>query len=164
MKFTSIALSAVGFLFMSTATFAEPEYVTIDMEIDVAKPAAEVWTKVGDYCHIADWLNIDCTITSGEGGMGTVRSLAGGRVIEVLVAQTPLSYGYTQPAKEGVFYNLYHGFLEARPTGADSTKLMYTLLLDVSNLADQAAKDANVAGRRATFEAALGRMKEIAER
>lgn len=164
MKLSSLTLAAVGFLFASTSAFAEPEYVTIDMQIDVDGQATDVWAKVGDYCHIADWLNIDCTITSGEGGMGTVRSLAGGRVIEILVAQTELSYGYTQPAVEGAFYNLYHGFMEARPTGANSTKILYTLLLDVSNLADQAAKDADVARRRATFEAALGRMKDIAER
>ncbi|MDX1491854.1 MAG: SRPBCC family protein [Pseudohongiellaceae bacterium] len=157
------ALLALPLILLSNAVFAEPEYATVDMEIDVDKPAAEVWEKVGDYCHIADWLNIDCTITSGDGGIGTVRVLAGGRVIEVLTAITPLSYGYTQPAVEGQFYNLYHGFLEARPTGENSTKLIYTLMLDVSNLADQAAKDADLNRRRGMFEAALGRMKAIAE-
>jgi hypothetical protein len=34
---------------------------------------------------------------------------------------------------------------------------------DVSNLADQAAKDADVARRRSSFEGALANMKEIAE-
>jgi hypothetical protein len=37
-------------------------------------------------------------------------------------------------------------------------------MLDVSNLADQAAKDADVTRRRATFERALTSMKEIAEK
>ena len=134
------------------------------MQIDIDKPAAEVWSKVGDYCHIADWLNLDCVITSGDGGIGTVRVLAQGRVTEVLVAQTELSYGYTQPAVEGRFYNLYHGFMEARPLTANTSRMLYTLMLDVSNLEDQAAKDADVASRRTMFEAALGRMKEIAER
>lgn len=82
----------------------------------------------------------------------------------MLVAQTPLSYGYTQPAVEGQFYNLYHGFMEARAVDANSSKLIYTLMLDVSNLADQAAKDADVTRRRATFERALTSMKEIAEK
>jgi len=36
-------------------------------------------------------------------------------------------------------------------------------MLDVSNLEDQAAKDANVAGRRGMFEGALVAMKELAE-
>nr|HPI49809.1 hypothetical protein [Hyphomonadaceae bacterium] len=85
------------------------------------------------------------------------------RVTEVLTAKTELSYGYTQPSVEGKFYNLYHGFLEARPVDAKSSKLIYTLMLDVSDKADQAAKDADVAGRRKQFEAALGNMKRIAE-
>ena len=144
--------------------FAEPEYVTIEMEIDVAKPAVEVWAAVGGYCAIADWFPLDCEITSGDGGMGTVRALASGRIIEILVAQTELSYGYTQPAVEGTFYDLYHGFLEARPVTASSSKLLYTLTLDVSNLADQATKDANIARRRASFEGALANMKELAEK
>lgn len=152
-----VAAAAVG------TAWADPEYKTIRMEIDVAKPAAEVWAKVGKYCDIATWMKVDCTITSGDGGMGTVRSLAGGRVTEILVAQTDLSYGYTQPAKPGQFYNLYHGFLEAKPVTDQSSKLIYTLVYDVSDKPDQAAKDADAAGRRARFEAALASMKAIAE-
>lgn len=159
-KSTVAALALAAF---AAPVLAAPEYVTIKMEIDVAKPAAEVWAKVGDYCDIAEWLKLDCKITSGDGGMGTVRVLAGGRVTEILVAQTELSYGYTQPAVEGQFYNLYHGFMEARPVNATSSKLLYTLVLDVSDKADQAAKDADVARRRASFETALKNMKAIAE-
>jgi len=142
---------------------AEPEYVTIAMEIAVAKPAAELWAKVGEYCDISEWLNVDCAITSGDGGMGTVRVLAGGRVTEILVAQTELSYGYTQPVVEGQFYNLYHGFMEARPVDANSSKMLYTLVYDVSNLDDQAAKDADISRRRGMFENALQNIKNIAE-
>lgn len=147
----------------SVAAAAEPEYAVIKMEIDVARPAKDVWAKVGGYCDIAAWLNVECKITSGDGGIGTVRALAGGRVLEILVAQTELSYGYTQPAKEGQFYNLYHGFMEARPVTARTSKILYTLVLDVSDKADKAAKDADIAGRRTRFEAALKKMKEIAE-
>ena len=139
------------------------EYVTIPMEIDIAAPAEEVWAQVGDYCDIGEWANIPCEITSGDGGMGTVRELAGGRVIEILVAQTPLSYGYTQPAVEGQFYNLYHGFMEARPVDESSSKMIYTLVYDVSNLADQAAKDADIARRRAMFEGLLQNIKQMVE-
>jgi hypothetical protein len=95
--------------------------------------------------------------------MGTVRVLAGGRVTEILVAQTELSYGYTQPAREGQFYNLYHGFMEARPVSATSSKMLYTLTYDVSNLADQAAKDADIARRRAMFQTAIENLKKLAE-
>ena len=142
---------------------AEPEYVTIELEIDIDRPAQEVWTKVGGYCDIATWLDVDCTITSGDGGMGTVRMLAGGRVTEILVAMTDLSYGYTQPAREGQFYNLYHGFMEAKPVTANASKMLYTLVYDISDKPDQAAKDADVARRRGMFETALQNMKALAE-
>jgi hypothetical protein len=156
----TIALLAIP----CAALAAEPEYVTIRMEIDIARPAAEVWAKVGGYCDISKWLNgVDCVITSGDGEMGTVRALRGGQVIEILVAKTDLSYGYTQPVREGQFYNLYHGFVEAKPVTAQSSKILYTLVYDVSDKADQAAKDADVAQRRTRFEAALANMKSLAE-
>jgi hypothetical protein len=155
---------AVAATVMAGTALAEPEYTTIKLEIDIAKPAKEIWAKVGGYCDISKWLNnVDCKITSGDGGMGTVRVLAGGRVTEILVAQTELSYGYTQPVREGQFYNLYHGFMEARPVTATTSKMLYTLTYDVSNLADQAAKDADVARRRGMFETALENMKALAE-
>ncbi|PCJ17941.1 MAG: hypothetical protein COA96_17350 [SAR86 cluster bacterium] len=157
-------LLAVPVLLASAASFADPEYVSIDMEIDVSKSAEEVWASVGGYCDISEWLGLDCEYTSGDGDMGTVRALLGGRILEIMTAETELSYGYAQPAVEGQYYNLYHGFLEARPVSANSSKLLYTLVLDVSNLADQTAKDADVARRRGMFEGALAAMKEMAEK
>jgi len=157
------ALLALGAAALAAPALAEPEYVTIEMEIDVAKPADAVWAAVGGYCDIGEWLNIDCEITSGDGGMGTVRVLAGGRVTEVLVAQTDLSYGYTQPPREGQFYDLYHGFMEAKPVGPDSSKIVYTLVYDISDKPDQAAKDADIERRRSMFRTALENMKRIAE-
>lgn len=158
-------LSALAALAFSTsAAAAEPEYVTIEMEIDINKPAAEVWSKVGGWCDISKWIpGFTCEVTSGDGGMGSVRALAGGRITEILIAQTELSYGYTQPVVEGQYYILYHGFMEARPVTNTTSKMLYTLVYDVSNLADQAAKDADMARRRTTFEGALQRMKELAE-
>lgn len=153
------ALAATG-----TALAAGPEYTTIKMEIDVAKPAKDVWAKVGGYCDISKWFNVDCQITSGNGDMGTVRVLAGGRVTEILVAKTDLSYGYTQPVKEGSFYNLYHGFLEVKPVTATTSKILYTLMYDISDKPDKAAKDADIAGRRTRFEAGLKAMKDMAEK
>jgi hypothetical protein len=156
-------LFAIGAAALTSTALAEPEYVTVQMEIDIDAPAEAVWAKVGGYCDISAWLNVDCEITSGDGGMGTVRALAGGRVIEILIAQTDLSYGYAQPAQEGRFYNLYHGFMESKPVSANASKIVYTLVYDVSNEADQAAKDADIARRRGMFENALANMKRIAE-
>ncbi len=161
MKNILVALGA-AVIVAAPALAAEPEYVTVEMEIDIAKPAEEVWAAVGDYCDIGEWLNLDCEITSGDGGIGTVRVLAG-RITEILVAQTELAYGYTQPAVEGQFYNLYHGFMEARPVDSDTSKIIYTLVYDVSDMPDQAAKDADVERRRGMFQTALESMKRIAE-
>lgn len=160
----SLILSVLGALGVAGSVLAqEPEYVTIELAIDIDRSAQEVWERVGGYCDITEWLNVDCEITSGDGDMGTVRVLAGGRVIEILVAQTELSYGYTQPAVEGQFYNLYHGFMEARPVSDTSSQMLYTLVYDISDKADQAERDADIARRRGMFETALQNMKDLAE-
>jgi len=156
-------LITVALLAFAATASAAPDYRTIKMEIDINKPASEVWAKVGGYCDISKWFEIDCQIVSGDGGIGTVRSLANGRVLEILVGKTDLSYGYAQPVKEGSFYNLYHGFMEAKPVGKSKSKLVYTLLYDVSDKADEAAKEADLTQRRTRFEAALKKMKQMAE-
>jgi len=160
----TLALSLALLVSATSAFAAPPEYRTIHMEIDVSKPAKEVWSKVGGYCDISKWIPaLDCKMTSGNGDIGSVRELAGGRVTEILVGKTDLSYGYTQPVKPGEFYNLYHGFMEAKPVSAKTSKILYTLVYDVSDKADDAAKEADVARRKTTFEGALKKMKEIAE-
>ncbi len=141
---------------------ANPTYVSIPMEITVNKPAAEVWKRVGKYCDIAEWLQIasGCTITSGKDGeFGAVRTVGS----EILVGKTELSYTYTQPARDGRPYNLYHGTLEARPINARTSKLVYTLIFDNSMLADDAARTADIERRRTAFTRALGNMKILAE-
>jgi len=139
---------------------ASPTYTSILMEVAVAKPAADVWKRVGKYCDIGEWLRIPCTITSGKDGeVGAIRSVAN----EVLVGKTELSYTYTQPVREGRPYNLYHGTLEARPVTATTSKLVYTLFFDNSMLADNAARDADRARRTAQFTQALENMKILAE-
>lgn len=147
----------------AAASAAEPDYTVIRMEIDIAKPAAEVWSKVGGYCDISKWMDFDCKLTKGAGEIGTIRSLGGGRILEMMIAKTALSYGYTQPAQEGKFFNSYHGFMEAVPVNAKSSKMVYTIFIDESDKADKAAKDADIANRRARFEGALKKMKELAE-
>ena len=145
------------------AAFAQPEYTRLEMEIDIEKSATDVWTVVGGYCDIRVWANIDCKIVSGDGNIGTVRVLLGGAVTEIMVAQTGLSYGYAQPVEEGKFYDIYHGFMEAKPVDESNSKLLYTLVYDLSNFPDQAAKDADMARRRGQFDNALIGIKTLAE-
>jgi polyketide cyclase/dehydrase/lipid transport protein len=137
-----------------------PHYVSIEMEIDVNRPAAEVWARVGKYCDIGEWFQTSCIILSGEDGkVGVVRSIGN----EVMVGKTELSYTYTQPVREGRSYNMYHGTLEARPVTATTSKLVYTLMFDNSMLADDAARDADIASRRTRFMNGLKNMKILAE-
>src|SRR5262245_14419197 len=147
---------------------ASPTYVSIPMEVSVNKPAAEVWKRVGKFCDIAEWLRIPtCTITAGKDGeFGAVRSVAG----EVLVAKTELSYTYTQtPAFQAGGrggprpYNMYHGTLEARPVTPTTSKLVYTLFFDNSMLADDMARERDIAQKKAQFTTALENMKILAE-
>jgi len=53
--------------------------------------------------------------------------------------------------------------MEARPVTAGTSKMLYTLVYDVSNLESQEAKDADVSRRRSIFQGMLSNMKEIAE-
>jgi|SRR5687768_6306568 len=137
-----------------------PTYVTIPLEIDVARPVAAVWQRVGKYCDIGEWLRVPCTITDGKDGeVGAVRSIG----TEVLVGKTEYSYTYTQPVLVGRAYNLYHGTLEARATSPSATKLIYTLVYDNSMLADDAAREQDRARRAAMFTTALENMKILSE-
>jgi len=167
MKKKLAGLAALGLMAMARA--AEPDYTVIRIEIDIARPAAEVWSKVGGYCDISKWLdNVDCQLTRGDGQIGSIRALTGGRfagnrVVEIMIAKTALSYGYTQPAEQGKFFNMYHGFMEAVPVNARSSKVVYTLFVDESDKPDQAAKDADIARRRGNFETALKKIKQVSE-
>jgi hypothetical protein len=139
-----------------------PTYTTIPLEIEVNRPAAEVWARIGKYCDIGEWLQIPagCKMLSGaEGEVGSVRSVAN----EVLVGKTQYSYTYTQTVRAGRPYNLYHGTLEVRPVTDKTSKIIYTLMYDNSMLADDAAREKDKVGRTATFQRAMTNMKTLAE-
>ncbi len=139
---------------------ANPTYVTMLFEKDINRPAAEVYKRVGKYCDIGEWMRVPCTITSGKDGeLGAVRSI--GR--EILVGKTELSYTYTQPVANGRPYNLYHGTLEVRPITATTSRIVYNLMWDNSMLADEAAREREMARYKGMFEDALNNMKILAE-
>jgi hypothetical protein len=141
-----------------------PTYVSILLEQDVARPAAEVWKKVGGFCDMQVWFpGARCQITAGKDGeLGAVRTL-NGSIQEILVGRTELSYTYTQPVRVGPPYNLYHGTLEARPVTATTAKLVYSLMMDNSMLADETARKAALDANRAITTRVLGNMKIVAE-
>src|SRR4051812_12486452 len=69
----------------ASVAVANPNYVSIVMEVTVNRPAAEVWKRVGKYCDIGEWMQVGCTITSGKDGeFGAVRTVGS----EILVGKT----------------------------------------------------------------------------
>jgi len=140
---------------------AEPIYYRLELDIEIDRPAADVWARVGGYCDISEWAGLDCEITQGDGGIGTVRVLRG-TVVEPMVAKTELAYGYTQPVVEGQYYTLYHGFMEARPVTESTSRLIYTMMWDVSQSSEEET-NTTIERRREFFGAALAKIKEIAE-
>jgi hypothetical protein len=80
-----------------------------------------------------------------------------------LVGKTDHSYTYTQPVRKDAKYNLYHGTLEAVPVTAKTSRLIYTFFYDNSMLADDAARDAEMATRKKRFTAFLQNMKTLGE-
>jgi hypothetical protein len=146
----------------ASVVVANPTYTTIPLEIDVNKPAAEVWARIGKYCDIAEWLPVvkSCKMLSGvEGEVGSVRSVAN----EVLVAKTQYSYTYTQTPREGRPYNLYHGTVEVRPVTEKTSKILYTLMYDNSMLPDDSAREKDKAARTTMFTGAIQNMKTLVE-
>jgi len=141
-----------------------PHYVVIPMTINVNAPVDKVWARIGKFCDIGEWSNYPtgntCKIISGtDGEFGAVRTVGN----EVLVGKTKYSYTYAQAPRANTPYNLYHGTLEAEPLTAASTRITYTLFYDNSILADDAARDADLKNRLASFTPRLQNMKTLIE-
>lgn len=149
-------LAAVGvFLVGSDARAAN--YATIVLSVNVARPADAVWKKIGGFCEIGPVLKMRCVYASGHGSLGTVRRL-GGRIDEVMVAQTAHSYTYTQPNSK----ILYHGTVDVQAEGPSRSKIIYSLFYDQSNLKTPAARAKARKQRSMVFTRVLETMKRIA--
>lgn len=154
-----VALGAMG-LSMVGAQAMAADYTTIVLSVDVARPASEVWKKVGGFCQIRDWMKVKCAYTSGNGDLGTVRHLSGGfSVDEIMVGKTPHSYTYTQPNSK----ILYHGTVDVEPAGPHASRIIYSLFYDQSDLTTDAAKAKAREQRTQVFTRALDSMKQLAE-
>ena len=141
----------------------QPAYTTLVLELDVKRPARQVWARIGKFCDLGEWMGMPCKITQGDDfKLGSVRVLGNG-IVEMLVSKTELSYTYAQPVRVGVPYNAYHGSLEVRPTGRKTSRLVYSFFYDTSMLADDAARARESAARKARFNAAMANMKLLAE-
>ncbi|HKD47001.1 MAG TPA: SRPBCC family protein [Rhizomicrobium sp.] len=136
------------------------DYTSYTLSIVANAAPEKTWARIGGFCAIHDWLGTSCEIASGNGEVGTIRKLNDGKVTEMMVAKTPFSYTYIQPLNPS---NLYHGTLAVEPDGAGRSKINYTFLYDQEPLGDDAAKVAAKKQRDDRFNAALAKMKAMAE-
>ena len=156
---TIISLAAASAaLSLAGAASAATDFVTIPLETTVNAPADVAWKKISGYCAIGAWFKTTCELTSGTGDVGTVRRIAG-RIDEVIVAKTAMSYTYAQP-KSPIDY---HGTVEVRPDGAKKSKILYTLIYDAEPLKTPEAKAADKERRAKQFTALVATMKAQAE-
>jgi len=137
------------------------DYVVIQRQVNVNRPAAAVWKRVGDYCAIAEWLKVTCDYASGSGEIGSVRRINGAN-LEPMVAKTEFSYTYWQTAGN-MAPMAYHGTLAVEQDGADKSKLVYTLFYDQAAMASDATRASERERLTSRFQAALDTMKTLAE-
>lgn len=156
--FRTASLAACAAALAVAAPAHAGDYVAIVQETEIAAPAESAWAKVKGYCDIGGWLKTTCEITSGKDGeLGAVRTIAG-RVVEVIVAATPMSYTYADVDPK----LLYHGTVEIRPVDADTSKLVYSLFYDQASIPED-QREANRTRRAAMFKNVMATMKAQAE-
>jgi hypothetical protein len=160
MRKVFLASAAIAMAMLVSVPAGAAEYVTILLEKVVNRTPDQTWAKIGPYCSIATWLKVTCVVTVGNGVSVGSNRLLNGNNNEIMVASTPYSYTYTQPATT----ILYHGTLAVEPLDRGrQTRIVYTLFYDQAPLATDQAKAENRASRTKRFNEALDAMKALAE-
>jgi len=108
--FAAAALVALNASLAQAQTPQPADWTILTLTANTNKPAAITWDRIGghDWCGILRFLNrlTGCTINSGTGEVGSVRTVMVGTTptVEIAVARTPLSYTYAQPYTP-IFYH-----------------------------------------------------------
>ena len=152
-------LTCAALLALMTAPSMAADYTSFTLTTVANASPEKAWAKIGGFCAIHDWLGTSCVLT-GNGDVGSIRTINDGKVTEMMVARTPFSYTYIQPTN---YANLYHGTLAVEPDGAGKSKITYTFLYDAEPLGDADAKAKARQGRTDRFNGALAKMKSMAE-
>ena len=139
------------------------DWTTLTFTANLNKGADAAWEKIGgnDWCAIAKYLEVkSCTINSGKGELGSLRTIDTGTatVVEIAVARTAHSYTYAQPFTP-IFY---HGTMAVEPVDKGHSKLVYTLIWNQAAVGDAAAQAAAREGRTKRFQAAVDKMAAAA--
>ena len=161
--FAAAALLALGAGNALAQTAQPADWTTLTFSANLNKPADIAWHRIGgdDWCGIAKYLDVKgCTINSGKGELGSIRTIDTGttKVVEIAVARTAHSYTYAQPFTP-IFY---HGTLAVEPVDATHSRLVYTLIWNEAGLPDAAARTAAREGRKVRFQAAVDKMAAAA--
>jgi hypothetical protein len=161
--FVTAAILALGLGSAGAQTPQPADWTTLTLTASINKPADIAWERIGgnDWCAIAKYLDVKgCTINSGKGELGSVRTIATatGSVVENVVARTAHSYTYAQPFTP-IFY---HGTVAVEPVDARHSKLVYTLIWNQTAVGDAAAQAAAREGRKTRFQAAVDKMAAAA--
>ncbi len=160
MKTGFFATAAIAMGLLAAVPAQAADYTTILLEKVVDRTPDQTWAKIGPYCAIAQWLKVTCMITAGNGVSVGSNRLLNGNNNEIMIAATPYSYSYTQPATT----ILYHGTLAVEPLDRGrKTKIVYSLFYDQAPLGTDQAKAENRAQRTKRFMEALENMKVMAE-
>ena len=158
------ALLALGLGSASAQTPQPADWTVLTFTADTNKPANVTWDRIGghDWCGILRFLNrlTACTINSGKGEVGSVRTVMVGTTptVEMVVARTPLSYTYAQPFTP-IFY---HGTMGVEPVDATHSKIVYTLIWNQTPVGDAQAQATARDGRQKAFQLAVDKMAEAA--
>ena len=158
------ALVALGFMGAQAQTPQPADWTILHFSADSNKSADVTWDRIGghDWCGILRFLDRlkGCTINSGKGEVGSVRTVMVGTTatVEIAVARTPLSYTYAQPFTP-IFY---HGTMGVEPIDAHHSKIVYTLMWNQTAVGDAAAQAAAREGRQKSFQAAVDKMAAAA--
>jgi hypothetical protein len=136
------------------------DWTVLTFTADTNKPAAVTWDRIGghDWCGIARFLDRlkGCTINSGTGEVGSLRTVMVGTTatVEMAVARTPLSYTYAQPFTP-IFY---HGTMAVEPVDATHSRIVYTLIWNQTPVGDAKAQADARQARQKSFQAAVDKM------
>jgi hypothetical protein len=158
------ALLALGAGVAQAQTPQPADWTILKLTADTNKPAAVTWDRMGghDWCGILRFLDRlkGCTINSGTGEVGSVRTVMVGTTstVEMAVARTPLSYTYAQPFTP-IFY---HGTMAVEPVDATHSRIVYTLIWNQTPVGDAAAQAAAREARQKSFQAAVDKMAAAA--
>ncbi len=160
MKIRSFAAAILVASLTGSAAMAA-DYATIVIERPVKASVDATWKRIGAYCALTEWLGPPCEVSAGNGvDVGSIRSIAGGRVFEVIVAKTDHSYTYAFPNPNPTYY---HGTLAAVATGLNTSKIVYTLFYDAESLGTPEKKAEDREKRTKTFTGGVEKMVTLVE-